>query len=125
MITETKVCLSCNRGLHGRADKKFCNDYCRNTHNNHLNSPANNYVRNINHSLLRNRRILETLLPASLSITKCTKQLLHSKGFAFHYFTHTQTNKKGNTYYFCYEYGYLIREGEKVLVVKKKMNNEH
>ena len=119
MITETKNCLSCKRGLHGRADKKFCNDYCRNTYNNHLNSDGNNYVRNINNSLRKNRRILELLLPAPQTITKCTKQVLHSKGFAFSYFTHTQTNKKGNTYQFCYEYGYMLLKGDRILVVKQ------
>ena len=118
MIT-TKTCLSCQRSLHGRADKKFCNDYCRNTHNNQLNSVSNNYVRNINHSLRKNRRILQGLFASAQQITKCTKPFLHSKGFAFSYFTHTQTNKKGNTYCFCYEYGYMVLKGEKVVVVKK------
>ena len=120
MFTITKTCLSCQRSLHGRADKKFCNDYCRNTHNNRLNSDGNNYVRNVNHSLRKNRRILQDLFPAAQLITQCTKQLLHSKGFAFSYFTHTQTNKKGNTYHFCYEYGYLVLKGEKVVVVRQK-----
>jgi hypothetical protein len=120
MITTSKTCLSCQRSLHGRADKKFCNDYCRNTHNNQLNSDGNNYVRNINHSLLRNRRILQGLFVTAQQITQCTKLFLHNKGFAFSYFTHTQTNKKGNTYRFCYEYGYMILEGEKVVVVRKK-----
>lgn len=122
MIAETKVCLSCNKNLHGRIDKKFCNDYCRNTHNNRLNSDGNNYVRNINHSLRKNRRILECLLPGSQSISKATKQKLHSKGFTFTYFTHTYRNKKGNMYYFCYDYGYLTMEGDSVLIVRKRGN---
>jgi len=124
MIAEIKVCLSCNKNLHGRIDKKFCNDYCRNTHNNRLNSDGNKYVRNINHSLRKNRRILESLLPNAQSITNTTKQKLHNKGFAFTYFTHTYSNKKGNTYYFCYEYGYLVLEKERVLVVRKKWGRE-
>ena len=120
MITLTKTCLSCQRSLHGRSDKKFCNDYCRNTHNNHLNSDSNNYVRNINHSLRKNRRILQALFVSKHQITQSTKQFLHSKGFAFNYFTHTQTNKKGNTYCFCYEYGIMILKGDRVVVVRKK-----
>ena len=120
MIAETKVCISCNKNLHGRIDKKFCNDYCRNTYNNRLNSDGNNYIRNINHSLRKNRRILESLLPGGQAITKTTKQQLHSKGFVFTYFTHLYTNKKGNAYYFCYDHGYLVLEGERVLIVRKK-----
>ncbi|MFD2515399.1 hypothetical protein ACFSRY_16115 [Pontibacter locisalis] len=27
------------------------------------------------------------------------------------------STSKGNTYHFCYDYGYLLLEGEKVLVV--------
>ena len=29
-----KRCLECNDVLHGRSDKKFCSDACRNTYNN-------------------------------------------------------------------------------------------
>ncbi len=120
MIAETKVCNSCNKSLSGRVDKKFCNDYCRNTHNNRLNSDGNKYVRNINHSLRKNRRILESLLPGERSICNTTRQKLHSKGFVFTHHTHTCMNKKGNTYYFCYEYGYLVLERERVVVLRKK-----
>ncbi len=120
MLTAVKTCLSCQRSLKGRSDKKFCNDYCRNTHNNQLNSDSNNYVRNIHHSLLKNRRILQGLFASAQQITECSKQSLHNKGFSFSYFTHTQTNKKGNTYCFCYEYGYMVVNGEKVVVVKRR-----
>lgn len=118
MITATKICLSCNRDLHGRTDKKFCNDHCRNNHNNHLNSDGNNYIRNINHCLRRNRRILESILATRL-IAKTALPKLQSKGFVFKYFTHMYTNKKGNLYYFCYEYGIRI-EGEFVVIRRRK-----
>ena len=120
MIAIEKIYLSCNQKLHGRTDKKFCNDYCRNTHNNRLNSDGNKCVRNINHSLRKNRRILESLLPGERSICNTTRHKLHSKGFVFTHHTHTCTNKKGNTYYFCYEYGYLVLERERVVVLRKK-----
>ena len=119
MITVTKVCQSCNRDLHGRTDKKFCNDHCRNTHNNHLNSDGNNYIRNINHCLRKNRRILESLL-ANREITRATLSKLHSKGFSVKYFTHSHTNKKGKLFHFCYEYGYAKLEGDCVMIVRKK-----
>lgn len=35
-----KCCLTCGEHLHGRADKKFCGDYCRATFNNKLVSPT-------------------------------------------------------------------------------------
>ena len=120
MISVAKTCLSCSKHIHGRTDKKFCNDHCRNAHNNQLNSDGNSCVRNINHRLRRNRRILESLLPASRDITRLRQQKLYSKGFAFNYFTHTRITKKGNTYYFCYDYGWQALEGDSVLIVRKR-----
>jgi hypothetical protein len=121
MIAATKICLTCNRSFHGRADKKFCNDYCRNTHHNQLNCDGNNYVRNINHSLRRNRRILENVLRPARQITKISRQLLQNKGFNFHYFTHIHINKKGTQYHFCYDYGFRVIAGEQVVVVRKNI----
>ncbi|CAA9484679.1 MAG: hypothetical protein AVDCRST_MAG96-1193 [uncultured Segetibacter sp.] len=115
-----KNCLECNKILKGRIDKKFCDDLCRNSYNNKLNSDSNAYVRNINNILRRNRRTLEETLPALDEMVKITKQKMLEKGFQFKYFTHTYTNKKGNIYYFCYEYGYLLLEGDWLLVVKRK-----
>ncbi|MDP9231021.1 MAG: hypothetical protein M3O67_10190 [Bacteroidota bacterium] len=122
MITQpaNKVCLACGKTLKGRSDKKFCDDYCRNGFNNQLKADTNNYVRNINNALRKNRRILEELLPASDDMTKTTKDKLIYHGFQFKYFTHTYTNKKGNTYFFCYDYGYLPLENNLYLIVRRK-----
>ena len=43
-----KECLECGTKLMGRADKKFCNDQCRNSYNNNINKDANEYVRRVN-----------------------------------------------------------------------------
>ena len=123
MLTLTKVCLSCNRELHGRTDKKFCNDYCRNTHHNQLNSYGNNYMRNINHILRKNRRILANFLHTR-EITKVSLSNLHGKGFSFKYATHSHANKKGKLYYFCYEYGYVKLKNEYVIIVRAKREKE-
>jgi hypothetical protein len=63
---------------HGRADKKFCNDLCRNNYNNQLNSNSYNLVRNINNILRRNRRIIEELNPSGK--TKTTREKMLVKG---------------------------------------------
>ena len=118
--TETKACLTCGKTLRGRADKKFCDDACRNTYNNQLKADTNNYVRNINNALGKNRRILNDLLPDAEEMTKTTKHKLLHAGFQFKYITHTYTNKNGNTYFFCYDYGYLPLEHEWYLIVRKK-----
>ena len=116
--TDKKQCLACGKTLHGRADKKFCNDYCRNAYNNGLKSALSKVVRNVNNVLLKNRRILEAVL-GNEEMQKSTKENLLRQGFQFKYLTHTYTNKKGNVYTFCYEYGYLPLENDWFLIVKR------
>ncbi len=123
-VASNKKCLACDKILQGRTDKKFCNDYCRNAYNNQLKSANSNTVRNINNALLKNRRILETTL-GSEEMAKTTKEKLLHQGFQFKYLTHTYTNKKGNIYFFCYEFGYLTLEHDWYLVVKRKEDISH
>lgn len=114
-----KRCLACGDELFGRIDKKFCSDQCRNNYNNRLKSEENNYVRNINGILRKNRRILQALTPNDKSNIQRDK--LFEKGFNFNYFTNTYTTKDNRTYYYCYDYGYVqTGEGWYTLVKKKE-----
>ena len=81
-----RKCLFCEKTLNGRADKKFCNDYCRNAYNNQLKSANNPVIRNINNILIKNRRILDAILGKE-EIAKSTKEKLLHQGFNFKYFT--------------------------------------
>jgi len=119
METLNRLCLECGKSLKGRSDKKFCDDYCRNAYNNKAKIEESSYVRKINKTLQRNRRILEELLGKE-SMVKQPKSSFINKGFHFHYYTHQYVNKKGNIYYFCYEYGFLPLEGDWYLIVKRK-----
>jgi transcriptional accessory protein Tex/SPT6 len=120
MEVQTKACVTCGKAIRGRSDKKFCNDYCRNNFNNQLKAEDNNYVRNINNALRKNRRILQEILPEKEDMAKATKDKMIHHGFQFKFITHTYTNKKGNTYFFCYEYGYLPLEHDWFLIVRRK-----
>ena len=119
-----KTCLTCGKTLQGRADKKFCTDYCRNAFNNQLNSNENRYMRAINQHLRKNRRILEGILAPGQRLTKISKKYLLDTGFLFGYFTHTYTNRNGKLFYCCYEYGYFRMEKEVILIVKLKNPSE-
>jgi len=119
METLNRSCLECGKSFKGRSDKKFCDDYCRNAHNNKARIEESSFIRIINKTLQRNRRILEELLGKE-SMVKQPKANFINKGFVFHYHTHQYVNKKGNIYYFCYEYGFLPLEGDWYLVVKRK-----
>lgn len=120
MEANPRLCLGCSKPLRGRQDKKFCDDYCRNNYNNRQNSDQNNYVRNINNILRKNRRILASVLTGTEETVKVRKDKLSQEGFHFGYFTHQYLTMKGQTYHFCYEFGYLSLENDWILVVKRK-----
>ncbi len=113
-----KYCIDCGENLNGRADKKFCSDLCRNSFNNKLNSDMNNYMRNINNTLRKNRRILADLTPNEKSTVHIDK--LTNEGFLFSYYTHLYRTRKGDLYYFCYEYGYIRHSNEFVTIVMRR-----
>ncbi len=113
-----RKCMTCDKPLRGRSDKKFCDDSCRNTFNNRLNSSGNNYVRNTNNALGKNRRILESLIPEGERTAKVHKQKLNSLGFNFRFITHIYISKTGKVYYYCYDMGYLPLDNDWYLIVK-------
>lgn len=115
----TRNCMECNKALKGRTDKKFCDDFCRNAYNNRQNSDSNNYVRNINNCLRKNRRILESVIKPRREPGKCPKRRLSDQGFDFRYHTHQQLDRNGQKYNFCYEYGYLSLDEDWVRVVRR------
>jgi hypothetical protein len=75
--------------MSGRLDKRFCSNQCRaNAHNaGRLQNSGEQLMLSVNAILRRNRTILK------------------------------QASPQGNTYYFCYDYGYFLLEDEKVLIV--------
>ena len=119
-MSMAKSCQSCSKVLKGRIDKKFCDDHCRNNYNNQFKTEKTSYIRNVNYWLLKNRRILEGLLPDTKESIRVNKEKLQRLGFLFPYHTDTYTKRNGSVYYYCYEYGYLSLSDEWLLVVKRK-----
>jgi predicted nucleic acid-binding Zn ribbon protein len=117
-MEEKRTCPICGDQLSGRIDKKFCSDQCRTEYNNKHNQYSNNYIRQVNRILRKNRRIMEEFNP--LGKTKIPKRKLIDKGFDFKYFTSIYRTKTGNTYYFCYEQGYLPLENDFCALVKNE-----
>jgi hypothetical protein len=117
-----KVCLECGVSFNGRIDKKFCSDLCRNSFNNKLKTATSEHFRSVNAILRKNYKILEMLIPEDTA--KASKAKLLQKGFNFGFYTNVYTTKKGTSYYYCYEYGYLPIDNEYYFLVKKKDANE-
>lgn len=117
-----RKCIECKEVLRGRADQKFCSDQCRNAYNNSRNTDSNHFMRNTNNALRKNRRILQAVLKDKKDGKGIVNlKTLSKSGFNFDLMTSIYTTKSGNTYYFCYEFGYQKLEEEKYMVVKRDL----
>lgn len=120
VLSEPRICRSCEKPIKGRSDKKYCDDQCRNQYNNRQKSADHGILRMVNTTLARNRRILQSLLPDQKDRARYGRDQLLFRGFSFRYFTHSHTSKMGITYYYCYDYGYRELGNGGYLIVRKK-----
>ncbi len=118
MQIEKRNCQNCGQVLHGRTDKKFCDDGCRNNFNNQQNSVVNKEVRCINRVLKRNRAILLALLPAGKRQLIVRKESLLLEGFNFKYSTHQGVGPCGTSYQICYDVGLILKENAEYHIVR-------
>jgi len=111
------TCRQCGRPLHGRSDKTFCNDGCRNTFNRrkreHQRSLDHSNMPEIFRTIKSNYDILKSLtsgepLEKDLRISLETKAL-SAKGFNPKFFTSSYQDSEG-TWHFCFERGWLIQQ---------------
>lgn len=116
-----KTCLECGAEIRGRADKKFCDDSCRNTYNNRQSKDITNLMRNVNRVLSKNRKILVELNPNGKM--RISKEKLIARGFSFNHFTGIYETREGRRYYYVYDQGYFYTDEAQqqlALVVKKE-----
>jgi len=102
-----KYCLCCDKELFGRADKKFCNSYCKSSFHFQKNKEKeSSFFTEVDKQLKLNRRVLKEFNKAGKSTVR--KEVLIKEGFNPKFFTHYwQTRDKQRTYLFCYEYGFI------------------
>ncbi|SNT37098.1 hypothetical protein SAMN05421640_3611 [Ekhidna lutea] len=98
-----KQCLQCGNPLVGRADKKFCDAYCRNSYNNQHKAAEEQYIMMVNSQIRRNRRILKDLCPEGKSTVR--KEVLDRLGYDYRYFSSIFKSQFG-PYYLVYDYGF-------------------
>jgi hypothetical protein len=111
------VCLECGDKIKGRSDKKFCNDACRSAHHNKKNKVASNPQKTINNLLSKNRRILKDCFEQSEHNTVPIIKL-ENKGFVFNFYTHLIDSNKGQSYRYCYDFGYSPGSNGEVHIAK-------
>ena len=103
---KNKICPECERSIFGIIDNKYCSDACRNSANNRLNADSNNFVRNVNNTLRKNRRILFESNPSGETKIKLIE--LFKKGFDMDFYTNCNTTRNGLEYRYCYDQGYVM-----------------
>lgn len=103
-----KYCLTCNRELEGRPDKKFCDPYCKSAwHYKKTREGTAGFYTKVDRQLKTNRRILKSFNKAGKATVRA--EILKQQGFDPKFFTHYWKNKNGNVYLFVYEFGFLKR----------------
>lgn len=102
-----KFCLACSGEIKGRADKKFCDSYCKSSYHYKKNRQNESFYLEVHRQLKKNRSILKTFNKAGKAIVKA--QILIDKGFDPKFFTHYWKNSQGDVYLFVYEFGFLSR----------------
>jgi hypothetical protein len=113
-------CGYCEKELFGRSDKKYCNDSCRNKANSSIRKRMKwdepKHLYQIERDIRRNRRILAGTKAWEGEPKILTRGALLDQGFNFEFYTNILETKKGR-YYYCFEYGYLVLQDGKILVV--------
>ena len=72
-VTISPTCLTCGKALRGRTDKKFCDEGCKNEHNNPLQREEREAIKLIDWILKHNRRVLKRWLGARATRLVSTK----------------------------------------------------
>lgn len=101
-----RTCPNCQKIIIGRADKVFCDEYCKSAFQYKKNKDkAQSFFSIVDKQLKLNRKILKQFNKGGKSTVR--KDDLISAGFNPKHFTHYWKNGKGDVYLFCYEFGFL------------------
>ncbi|MEM5540331.1 MULTISPECIES: hypothetical protein [unclassified Olleya] len=119
-MKKSKTCLSCNKEVSGRSDKKFCDAYCKSSfHYNKMIEDTPKFYSRVDKQLKLNRRILKIYNKAG-KVTVRSNVVL-DLGFDPNFFTHYWKNNKDEVYLFVYEFGFMKKKEsgiEKYILVK-------
>ena len=114
-IETASECENCGKELHGRIDKRFCNDTCRNEFNRRKKQAealkANEAMPEILRIIRRNYEILQSLgnIPDGSQIF-LPKTALLQKGLDFRFYTSVKDNGE-ERYSYCFERGWRESDG--------------
>ena len=112
------ACPVCGSKIVGRKDKKFCDVQCRVSFHQMMNNDCDRMIRKLNNRLKKNRRILNHF--DELGKVICSTSQLLFMGFDFSIHTSIYISENGDTYYYCYDRGYVSEGRDKYAIVKRE-----
>lgn len=114
-----KTCLNCQEKLTGRSDKKFCNEACKNEHNNRAYGVRKRVAdTGLYSSIKKNREVLAGLF--ANGIREINARDLECFGFSFNSISGVQVPDDGALLLLCVDFG-LLPQGSTFLIVKPKV----
>ena len=116
-----RLCKFCEQIIDpnkGRADRKYCDERCKNAFHNARSMEENEELQRIELILKKNRRVLKKLF-GKKDRDNMKRERLLKEGFDFDYHTHHVTSKiKKNEFIFCFDFGYCAVANESYKIVK-------
>ena len=112
-------CPICGEALQGRKDKVFCSKSCKNEYHRNRQRQHLEFSKAIDKILHRNWVVLaelhETIGRRRFYVPMSD---LLQIGFKPKYYTTTEINKKGKTYYYVYNFGWMHFSEKKVMILR-------
>lgn len=108
-------CVVCGELIKGRSDKKYCSETCKSIFHYEKKQAQEKHFLAFQKQLRTNRKVLKKFNHTGM--TSLRRAVLHAQGFNPAYYTHTWQNKRGQTYYFTYDFGifpFLDRKNKEV-----------
>lgn len=102
-------CLYCDKELHGRTDKKYCNLHCKSAFQyKKAKEQPERFYNKVDNQLRLNRKILKEYNKGGKVTVRA--DVLLDLGFDPNFFTHYWKNQKRDVYLFVYEYGFFKKK---------------
>lgn len=113
-----KTCPVCQAEVIGRYDKIFCTVQCKSRYHVHLINITKTAAKSIDKILKRNRSILLEVMGKSTKQKKVLRTVLDGKKFNWTYYTHQHVNVKKKTFYYVYDFAWMVFSDQEVLIKK-------
>lgn len=112
-----RFCLNCGLPVYGRADKKYCDDHCRNDFHNNKAVHNARLTRLTHRKLRRNYEILSGVIQAGVSEVPKDELLVY--GFQINSVTESELREDGTMLYGIYDIHYFEKANRLIEVYRK------